>query len=108
MAISGQWEEAFRNTYGPWAVITGASDGIGQAMARCVVERGLSVVPAARRKERLEALAEGLRPDLAMNGIDVIASAPGPVARERFVPDSWASFSDMRSAPCRDLRVGPS
>ncbi|MBL8951823.1 MAG: SDR family NAD(P)-dependent oxidoreductase [Myxococcaceae bacterium] len=47
--------------YGPWAVVTGASDGIGREMARVLGSSGLNVVLVARRRERLEALAAELR-----------------------------------------------
>jgi short-subunit dehydrogenase len=47
--------------YGPWAVVTGASSGIGAEFARQLAGRGLSVALAARRRERLEQLAEALR-----------------------------------------------
>jgi hypothetical protein len=46
--------------YGEWAVVTGASDGIGRAFARELASRGVHVVLVARREARLRELAEQL------------------------------------------------
>ena len=48
---------AYREKYGPWAVITGASDGTGAAYARQLAAMGLNLVLIARRLEPLQALA---------------------------------------------------
>jgi len=46
-----------------YALVTGASSGIGAAMARLAVGKGFDVGLVARRAERLEALANALRSD---------------------------------------------
>ena len=50
----------FTSRYGPWAVITGASDGIGREIARSAAARGSNVVLIARRRERLAELSHEL------------------------------------------------
>jgi short-subunit dehydrogenase len=47
--------------YGPWALIVGASEGIGAALAEELAARGLHVVLVARRPAALEELAGRLR-----------------------------------------------
>jgi len=62
----------FRDRYGPWAVVAGASAGLGEAFARALAARGLNVLLAARRPAALDALAQALR---AEHGVEVRARA---------------------------------
>jgi uncharacterized protein len=51
----------FRASYGSWALVAGASQGLGAAFARSIASRGVSLVLAARRRSLLEELARDLR-----------------------------------------------
>jgi short-subunit dehydrogenase len=54
--------------YGPWAVVTGASSGIGEVFARRLARDGINVVLVARRERQLKTLANTLE---AQHGVRV-------------------------------------
>lgn len=54
-------QKRFFTRYGPWAVVTGASSGIGCAIAQRLASAGLNVVLVARNQNRLEDLAAMLK-----------------------------------------------
>lgn len=62
----------FQETYGPWGVVLGASEGLGEAYARGLAERGLNVVVAARRSEPLQRVADDIIADF---GVETRAAA---------------------------------
>jgi short-subunit dehydrogenase len=50
----------FAARYGPWALVAGASDGVGAAFAEGLAERGVNVVLVARRQALLDEVAAGI------------------------------------------------
>ncbi|HTM47477.1 MAG TPA: SDR family oxidoreductase [Bryobacteraceae bacterium] len=65
-----------------WAIVTGASSGIGREFAKALAARGHSLLVVARRRDRLDELAR----DLASTGVQVepfvadLESREGPAA----------------------------
>lgn len=55
--------ESFDARYGPWAVVTGASEGIGRSFATALARHGLHLVLVARRSQLLDDLAATLAKD---------------------------------------------
>jgi 3-hydroxy acid dehydrogenase/malonic semialdehyde reductase len=72
---------------GAIALVTGASSGIGAALAEQLVARGGRVIAAARRRDRLAALAERLGPSCLPLELDV-ADAGAAALLER-LPAEW-------------------
>src|SRR5512146_1557995 len=78
-----------KHVYGPWALVTGASSGIGEEFARQMAANGINVVLVARREDRLKEVAAELTTrydvqarvvaaDLGRDGIlDRVAEATG-------------------------------
>jgi uncharacterized protein len=72
----------FSDKYGPWAVIAGASEGVGSALARQLGERGINLVLVSRRQALLDEVAatvpaetRTVAMDLSVDGADEALAA---------------------------------
>jgi short-subunit dehydrogenase len=52
---------SLRAKYGPWALIAGGSEGVGESFARQLAAQGINLVLLARREAPLEKLASSIR-----------------------------------------------
>ena len=78
--------------YGPWAMVLGASEGIGEAFVRQIAAAGVNVVLVSRRQSVLDALA---------------ASLPNTVQHRTLAVDLTADDAvDQLIAATDDIEVG--
>ncbi|MFQ5400596.1 MAG: SDR family NAD(P)-dependent oxidoreductase [Anaerolineae bacterium] len=87
-------QQTFKQMYGPWALVTGASSGIGAELARQLAARGLNVAVAARRKERLDVLTNELE---RAHGVEARA-----IAVDLTAPD----YLDVIESATNDIEIG--
>jgi len=68
--------------YGPWAIVAGASEGIGASFSRRLAAQGINLVLVARRADPLNALAHELRDQYGVEtrAIALDLSVPGAEA----------------------------
>lgn len=81
--MSGHSQEITR--YGPWAIVTGASQGIGEGFARELARRGFHIVLVSRREAPLAALGEALTARFGVQTRVVTADMSEPGAGRRVV-----------------------
>ena len=65
--------ENLLNKYGEWALITGASKGIGEEFSRQIAAKGLNVVLVARSETRLKELARSIETEYPVKTRVVVA-----------------------------------
>ena len=81
----------------PVALVTGASSGIGEVLARCFASAGHDVILVARSREKLQALATELE---AAHGIKAM-----PQALDLSVPGAAAKLFDVLQSKRRHVDV---
>lgn len=87
MNLSNKEKKRLKIGFGEWAVITGASSGIGLELARRVAEAGINVVTVARGEEKLQSVAAELKTDYGV-AIRVIAADVSALGGLRLVMDA--------------------
>ena len=79
-----------RQSNGRWALITGASAGIGKAFATVFARNGFNLVLVARREEKLKNIAEQMEKSFAIRTKVLVSDLADPVS-----PHMWSQAEDV-------------
>ena len=83
-----------KKRFGPWALVTGASSGIGKEFARQIAASGINVVLVARRENLLDEVGQGLANGFNVQYRNVVADL------------SQEGFLDKLAEATNDLDIG--
>jgi short-subunit dehydrogenase len=83
-----------KKRFGPWALVTGASSGIGKEFARQIAASGINVVLVARRESLLDEVGQGLAKGFNVQYRNVVADL------------SQEGFLDKLAEATNDLDIG--
>jgi uncharacterized protein len=83
-----------KKKFGPWALVTGASSGIGKEFARQIAASGINVVLVARREKLLDEVGQGLANGFNVQYRNVVADL------------SQEGFLDKLAEATNDLDIG--
>ncbi|MCJ8273195.1 MAG: SDR family NAD(P)-dependent oxidoreductase, partial [Psychrosphaera sp.] len=72
----------FTQKYGSWALVTGATTGIGRAISEQLAQQGMNIVAVARNEGNLQALKQALQDDYAVDVRTIAADLSKPDANE--------------------------
>lgn len=80
---------SLKEKYGPWCVIAGGSEGVGESFARQLAAQGINLVLLARREDPLSALSQSLRDEstVEVRTLSVDLTVPDIVERVQSVTD---------------------
>ncbi len=89
-----------KERFGPWALVTGASSGIGKEFARQIAASGINIVLVARREDLLKEVGVEFSKRFGVEHRVIVLD----VSREDFIGQLASATADQASRTRRDFR----
>jgi uncharacterized protein len=86
-----------KKRFGPWAIVSGASSGIGKEFARQIAAAGINVMLVARREALLQGVGLGIAKEF---GVQYRVAAID-LSQEGFIGKLAEATRDLECWPCR-------
>jgi 17beta-estradiol 17-dehydrogenase / very-long-chain 3-oxoacyl-CoA reductase len=80
--------------YGKWAIVTGATDGIGKAYAMALAKKGMSIILISRTEAKLQAVKEEIEAK-GYSGVEV-----------KYIVCDYSKFNDAAKASVKNAIAG--
>lgn len=81
-------DNSFRSKYGPWAIVTGATSGIGLSLVREIARRGVNVCVAGRTQLESEKVARELAANRRIMTKAIFADLATPEGLKKLLAES--------------------
>lgn len=85
MKLPASEQQRLKINYGPWAIVAGASSGIGRELAERLAESGLKLIINARTAATLDALARDLQIRYGIEVVPVAADLSEPAGVDQLI-----------------------
>lgn len=85
--------QSYKEKYGQWALVLGATEGIGRAGAIELAHRGMDIILVGRREDKLHELAEFIKSDSGHGAMvmEYDLALPDTAAACCSTPQTWRS-----------------
>ncbi len=92
MASSQNFKNTFKAKYGPWALVTGASSGIGKALCKQLAAKGMDIILSGRNTATLLPLSDSLEEEYDITTEEVVADVSS-------IPEVYQLVETIRDIP---------
>jgi len=75
----------FEDKYGPWAVIAGSAEGLGEAWSLALAQKGMNLIMVDHQENKLQSLSQSLQNDYNIETIPLVIDLSDPESADKIM-----------------------